>query len=325
MLTFVIGLLVGLLLAFAAADQSGDTRDRVAPTATIGSNVESDVIPAGVPSLIHLYDEGGALLREWSTGPYGLIGWTRRPELLIFFTYTAAGRTIVAGAPSDGALYEIAPAPAGWFDYARQPDTLVFHAADGDRLIALPGEIVQPMHIEGYPDAAGAFRASADGVRRHDELVIEDRGLEFSLLASPSGRWVAAVERQPSDTYAIWSIDARGGNPALERMVDYAELPLDFADEDPLSPNRRWSVSTGTVQTVLRRADGLVKILPVGGFSQPLWRDDSAAFLLNSTIGAVLVDVPEATLRVVVSGAASILGWRGDRILWFAQTVGSDE
>ena len=325
MLTFVIGLLVGLLLAFASADQSGDTRDRVAPMGTIGPNVESDVIPCSLPSLVHVYDEEGALLHEWAANPYGLIGWTRRPELLIFVTCTAAGRTLVAGAPSDGALYELAQAPAGWFDYARQPDTLVFHAPDGDRLIALPGEIVQPLRTEGYPDAAGAFRAAADGVRRHDELLLEDRGLEFSLLDSPSGRWVAAVERQPANTYAIWSIDVRGGNPAFERAVDYAELPLDFADGDPLSPNRRWSVTTGTVQTILRRADGLVKILPVGGFGQPLWRDDSGAFLLNSTIGTVLVEVPEATRRVVISGAASILGWRGDRILWFAQTVGSDE
>ena len=325
MLTFVIGLLVGLLLAFASADQPGDRRDRVAPMGTIGPNVEGDVIPCSVPSLIHVYDEEGALLHEWTANPYGLIGWTRRPELLIFVACTAGGQTIVAGSPSDGALYEISQAPAGWFEYARQPDMLVFHAPGGDRLIALPGEIVQPLHTEGYPDAAGAFRAAADGVRRHDELLLEDRGLEFSLLASPSGRWAAVVERQPANTYVIWSIDARSGNPAFERMVDYAELPLDFADGDPLSPNRRWSVTTGTVHTVLRRADELVKILPVGGFSQPLWRDDSGAFLLNSIIGTVLVDVPEATLRVVISGAASILGWRGDRVLWFAQTVGSDE
>ena len=313
MITFIIGLILGFALA-AIPGVYDDTRDRAAPTTAIGLNVVSDITLAPLPGFIHLHDDGGALLHKWPADRYGLIGWTRRPELLIFLAYTAAGRIVVAGAPSDGALYEIAPAPVGWFDYASRPDALVFRTPDGDRLIALPGEIVQPMRTEGYPDAAGAFRVAADGVRRHDELLLEDRGLAFSLLASPSGRWVAALESQPSNSYAIWSIDARGSSPAFERLVDYAELPLAYAEGNPLSPNRRWVVTTGTVQTILRRADGLVKILPVGSSGSPLWREDSAAFLLNSTIGEVLVDVPEATMRIVMRGSAPILSWEGGRI-----------
>ena len=297
MLTFVIGLLVGLLLALTSADRPGGAQDRAAPTNAIGPDIASDVIPSTVPALIRVYDDAGALRREWTAAGYAPIGWTGRPELLVFFTYTASGRATVAGDPASGALYELTP----------------------------PGEIVPPMYAEGYPDAAGAFRVAADGVRRHDELLLADRGLEFSLLASPSGRWVAAFERQPANTYAVWSIDPRGGVPAFERLVDYAELPLNFAEGNPLAPNRRWFVTTGTVQTILRRADGIVKILPVGSFSPPLWRDDGAAFLLNSTIGKVLVDVPEATLRVIIHGSPPILRWEEDRIFWFAQTFGSDE
>lgn len=313
MITFIIGLILGFALAVIPGVYD-DTRDRAAPTTAIGLNVVSDITLAPLPGFIHLHDAGGGLLHEWPAGRYGLIGWTRSPELLIFLAYTAAGRVVVAGAPSDGALYEIAPAPTGWFDYAWRPDALVFRTPDGDRLIALPGEIVQPMRTEGYPNAAGAFRVAVDGVRRHDELLLEDRGLAFSLLASPSGRWVAALESQPSNTYAIWSIDARGSSPAFERLVDDAELPLAYAEGNPLSPNRRWVVTTGTVQTILRRADGLVKILPVGSFGSPLWREDSTAFLLNSTIGEVLVDVPEATMRIVMRGSAPILSWEGGRI-----------
>lgn len=323
MITFILGLILGFALA-AIPVIYGDTQDRLAPTAAIGPNVENEIIPAAVPSLIHLYD-GDALQHKWTADPYGLIGWTRRPELLIFLTYMAAGRAIVAGDPSDGALYEIAPAPAGWFGYAEQPDTLIIHTPDGDRPIALPGEIVQPLQTEGYPNAAGAFRVAADGVRRNNQLLLENRGLEHLLLASPSGRWVAAIERQPLNTYAIWSIDAGGGNPTFVRLVDYAELPLDYAEGNPLSPNRRWFVTTGTVQTILRRSDNLVKILPVGGFSQPLWRDDSAAFLLHSTIGKVVVNLPEATLRVIIQGSPPILSWQNNRIFWLAATVGSDE
>lgn len=297
MLTFVIGLLLGLLLALTSADQLGGTRERAEPTDAIGPNITGDVIPFVVPGLIRIYDDDGALLHEWSASRYGLIGWTRRPELFIFFTSTASGGVTVAGDPSSGALYELTP----------------------------PEEIVQPQQTEGYPDAAGAFRVAADGVRLHGELLLADRGLEFSLLASPSGRWVAVRESQPSNTHAIWSVDARGGVPAFERLVDYAELPLDFAEGNPLSPNRRWFVTNGTVQTILRRADGLVKILPVGSFGSPLWREDGSAFLLNSTIGDVLVDLPEATLRVIIQGFPSILSWEDGRIFWFAPTYGSDE
>lgn len=325
MLTFVIGLLLGLLLALTSADQLGGTRDRAEPTDAIGPDIASDVIPFVVPGLIRIYDDDGALLHEWSASRYGLIGWTRRPELLIFFTSTASGGVTVAGDPSSGALYELTPVPTDWFDYVYRPDALVFRTPDGDRQIALPGELVHPMQTEGYPDAAGAFRVAADGVRRHSELLLEDRGLEFSLLASPSGRWVAVREHQPLNAHAIWSVDARGGVPAFERLVDYAELPLDFAERNPLSPNRRWFVTNGTVQTILRRADGLVKILPVGSSGAPLWRDDGAAFLLNSTIGRVLVDLPEATLRVIIQGSPSILSWEDGRIFWFAPTYGSDE
>ena len=323
MITFILGLILGFALAAIPAVY-GDTQDHAAPTSAIGPNAESEVIPAAVPSLIRVYD-GGALRREWTADPNGLIGWTRNPELLIFLTYTAAGRTIVAGDPSDGALYEIAPAPAGWFDYAEQPDTLVVHAPDGDRPIMLPGELVQPLQTDGHPHAAGAFRVAADGVRRSGQLLLENRGLEHLLLDSPSGRWVAAIERQPLNTYAIWSIGARGGNPSFERLVDYAELPLDRAEGNPLSPNSRWFVTTGTVQTTLRRADSLVKILPIGSSSQPLWRDDSAAFLLRSTIGQVIVDLPKATLRVSIHGSPPILSWENNRISWLAATVGSDE
>lgn len=323
MITFILGLILGFALA-AIPIVHGDTQDRAALTGAIGPNVESEVIPAAVPGLIRVYG-GGALRHEWTADPYGLIGWTRRPELLIFLTYTASGRTIVAGDPADGALYEIAPAPAGWFGYAEQPDTLIIHAPDGDSPIMLPGELVQPLQTDGYPHAAGALRVAADGVRRSGQLLIEDRGLEHLLLASPSGRRVAAIERQPLDTYAIWSIGARGGNPSFERLVDYAELPLDYAERNPLSPDRRWFVTTGTVQTILRRADGLVRILPVGSSSQPLWRSDSTAFLLHSTIGAVTVNLPEATLRVVIHGSPPIIGWDDGRISWLAATVGSDE
>lgn len=323
MITFILGLVLGFALA-AIPVVYGDTRDHPVPTTAIGPNVESEIIPATVPSLIRIHD-GGALRHEWSADPYGLIGWTRRPELLVFFTYTAEGRTIVASDPSNGALYEIAPAPAGWFSYAEQPDTLIIHTPDGDYPIMLPGELVQPLQTDGYPHAAGAFRVAVDGVRRNDQLLLEDRGLEHLLLASPSGRWVAAIERQPLNTYAIWSIDARGGNPAFARLVDYAELPLNYAERNPLSPNSRWFVTTGAVQTILRRADGLVKILPVGGFGQPLWRSDSAAFLLRSTIGTIIVDLPGATLRIVIHGSLPILGWENGRISWLAATVGSDE
>ena len=323
MITFILGLILGFALA-AIPIVYGDTQDRPTPTAAIGPNVENEIIPAAVPSLIHLYD-GGALQHKWTADPYGLIGWTRRPELLIFLTYTAAGRAIVAGDPSDGALYEIAPAPAGWFGYAEQPDKLIIHTPDGDQPLALPGELMQPLQTEGYPNAAGAFRVAADGVRRNNQLLLENRGLEHLLLASPSGRWVAAIERQPLNTYAIWSIDADGGNPTFVRLVDYAELPLDYAEGNPLSPNRRWFVTTGTVQTILRRSDNLVKILPVGGLSQPLWRDDSAAFLLRSTIGKVVVNLPEATLRVIIQGSPQILSWQNNRIVWLAATAGSDE
>ena len=323
MITFILGLILGFALA-AIPVVYGDTQDRAAPTAAIGPNVESEIIPAAVPSLIRVYDDG-ALRHEWTADPYGLIGWTRRPELLIFLTYTAAGRAIVAGDPSDGALHEIAPAPAGWFGYAKQPDQLIIHTPDGDSSIALPGEIVQPLQTEGYPNAAGLFRVATDGIHRNNQLLLENRGLDHLLLASPSGRWVAAIERQPLNTYAIWSIDAGGGAPAFVRLVDYAELPLDYAEGNPLSPNRRWFVTTGTAQTILRRADNLIKILPVGGVSQPLWRDDSAAFLLRSTIGEIIVNLPEATLRVIIQGSPPILSWQNNRILWLAATIGSDE
>ena len=323
MITFILGLILGFALATIPVVYGG-TQDHVAPTTAIGPNVESEIISAAVPSLIRVYNDG-ALRHEWTADPYGLIGWTRRPELLVFFTHTAEGRTIVAGDPADGALYEIASAPAGWFGYAEQPDALIIHAPDGDHPIMLPGELVQPLQTDGYPNAAGAFRVAADGVRRNDQLLLEDRGLEYLLLASPSGRWVAAIERQPLNTYAIWSIGARDGNPAFIRLVDYAELPLDYAERNPLSPNSRWFVTTGTVQTILRRADGLVKILPVGSSGQPLWRSDSAAFLLRSTIGTIIVDLPGATLRILIHGSPPLLGWENGRISWLAATVGSDE
>ena len=317
MLLAIAWLTLAIVLALSPLTHHGDAQHHREPAATSGA--------ANVPEFVRVYNQDGRITGEWTARQYGVVGWLREPERLVFLTYTSRGYTLVAGDPATGALYELTPMTPGWLERTSDPTILLHHAANAPRRITLPGPLVEPTLTAGYPTTAGELRVVNNEVHRRDALLLPDRGLAHTLLASPSGRWAAAIEQQRQYTYAIYSIDINGGNPSLERMVSDAELPLDLAQGRPLSPNRQWVVTVGSVQTMLRGADGSVRILPVGSASPPLWNADSSAFLLRTTDGILAVNTLDATLKIVIHNAAPIIGWRNNRILWLSATIGSDE
>ncbi len=316
MLALIIGLLLSFFIVLAGGERV-DNSDETLPVTISGT--------AATPVFLQVYRSDGALQAEWLGRQYGVIGWTRTPELLVFTTHTSRGYALVGGDPTTGVVRWIAPMAAGWLNYSEDPHVVTFNSSNETRRIVLPGALVQPAQTAGYPTTAGDLRVTANGVSLHDSLLVADRGLRHTLLASPSGQWIAAIEQRPASSRAIYSIDVRGGDTALERVVEYAELPLALAKGDMLSPNLRWVVTLGSVQTVLRHTDGHVRILPIGSSSLPIWKADSSAFLLRTPDGITVVDTVDATLEIIIHDPVPIVGWQADRILWLSQTIGSDE
>lgn len=252
----------------------------------------------GRPAFIRIFDAEGGVAVEWAGRPAEPIGWTRGTELLIFRALTWEGESVLAGDPASGELY-----------------------LAGD----LASEAVRPDRSRGYPGAAGEFRVGAGGVRRDDDLILPDRGFEHILLESPSGDWFAAIERPRAGDSVVYSIDPASGEIDLVRIAGPDE-PRPEPERHWGSPDGRWVANIGPQRTILHQGSFNAHTIPIGSAEQPIWKPDGIAFLLNTIIGVVIVDVgvdDHGGLRVLLrDGGAAIIGWEGDRVRWLAHGAG---
>lgn len=273
--------------------------------------IELAPVASSDPAFMRLFDEEGNLVAEWVGAERGLIGWTLEPELLISSVPAADGRLLVAFDPRRDAFYEIAKRSSGWFSTSDQPEELLLNTSDSAVAIPLPGPLAAAWDTDGYPVEAGAFQVADGGVRHGDRLLLADRGLTHAVLASPSGKWVAAIEQMPPSGNAIFSTHRRTRDVEFVRMADESELPL-HAPRSPHSPDGRWTVLGGTNQTVLHDAEGRARILPFGSGDGAIWSPDSSGFLTNGKI----VNVADGTYGDF--GVGIVTSWEGDRIFWLA-------
>ena len=264
------------------------------------------------PAFMRLFDDEGNLVAEWVGAERGLIGWTLEPELLISSVPAADGWLLVAFDPRRDAFYEIAKQSSGWFSTSDQPEELLLNTSDGAVAIPLPGPLAAAWDTDGYPTEAGAFQVADGGVRHGDRLLLADRGLTHAVLASPSGKWVAAIEQMPPSGNAIFSTHRRTREVEFVRMVDASEIPFPHAPRSPHSPDGRWSVLGGTSQTVLHDAEGRARILPFGSSDGAIWSPDGSQFLADQKI----VNVADGAYSDF--GVGIVTSWEGDRIFWLA-------
>ncbi len=280
---------------------------------------------AEVPEFVVVLGDDGAAASEWVGRRWGTIGWIEEPELLLFTIETLGGAEIVAGDPADGVVYRVARLGNGWYETAEARDELILTDGTESRRVRLPGRLAS--NEDGQESgSAGGIQAGEGGIVQENRLLLPHRGLEQSVLPSPSGRWFAVTERQPRNTWAIYSIGTDGRDARFEGPARQPE-PGDWPEGSYLSPDRRWVMSGGSVQTVLRHADGRTILLPAGSDQVPHWRDDGAALVaMFFQLGAAVAELPEGRLQVLLPGAApAAIGWQGERVRWLAHTLGDDE
>ena len=279
-----------LVAALATAAGCGEGELQLAPAEFQGADAR--------PAFIRVFNTEGEVAVEWVGRPAEPIGWTRGAELLIFRALTGEGESVVAGDPASGKLY-----------------------LAGD----LASEAVGSDRPDGYPGVAGEFSVDADGVYRDGDLMLPDRGFEHVLLESPSRDWIAAVERPRADVSAVYSINHRSGGIDLVRIAGSAESRPE-PERHWRSPTGRWVVSIEPQRTILHQGGFNAHIIPIGSAEQPIWKPDGSAFLLNTIIGVVIVNVgggDHGSLRVLLrDGEADVIGWKGDRVLWLARGAG---
>ena len=250
------------------------------------------------PALIRVFDAEGRVAVEWAGRPAQPIGWTREPEMLIFRALTWEGESVVAGDPASGELYL---------------------AAD------LASEAIRPDRSDGDPGAAGKFSIDADGVHRNGDLILPSQGFEHILSESPSGDWTAAVERPRDDDSVIYSIDPVSGKIDSVGIAGPSELRPE-PERRWLSPIGRWAVNVEPERTILHQGGFNAHAIPIGSAERPIWKPDGSAFLLNTIIGVVIVEVGgggHGSLRVLLrDGDAAVIGWDGGRVRWLARAEG---
>ena len=252
-------------------------------------------------AFIRVFDAEGEVAAEWAGRAAEPIGWTQGPELLIFRALTWEGESVVAGDPASGELY-----------------------LAGD----LASEAIRPDRSDGYPSVVGEFSVNADGVRRDGDLILPDRGFEHILLESPSGDWIATVERPRVADSVVYSIDPASGEIGLVRIAGPDE-PRPEPERHFGSPVGRWVVNVEPHQSTLHQGGFNAHVVPIGSAEQPIWKPDGTAFLLNTVIGVVIVNVgggEHGSLRVLLrDGDAAIIGWDGGRVRWLARGAGNGE
>ncbi len=279
------------------------------------------------PSFIRTYDQTGELTAEWTGHP---IGWLAGDEMLLMIQYGLDGKHVVAGDPSSGESYSLAAVGASRLNSSEHPRLARIvdpEQARPDRLLLLPSALTWYYRSHGYPHRAGAFEVVDGEVRRDGLAMLADRGLRYRLSESPSGRWVAVTEKQGRDIHVLYQISADGsGEVEMMRLVEQSEMPLDWAQEESLSPNGEWTASITSGGIELVSSGGRRQTIDVADASGPWWPPDSSKLAYKNDHALVVVDLDGNVLAYVESSwGIPFVGWTEDGISWLVPTFGQDD
>ncbi len=285
------------------------------------------------PSFIRTHDQTGELTAEWTGHP---IGWLAGDELLLMIQYGLDGKHVVAGDPSSGDSYSLAAVGASRLNSSEHPRLARIvdpEQVRPDRLLLLPSALVWSYRSHGYPHRAGAFEVVdgevVDGEVRRDGLTwLAGRGLRYRLSESPSGRWVAVTERQGGGTQVLYQISADGrGEVEMMRLVEVSEMPLDWPQEESLSPNGEWTASITSSGIELVSSGGRRRTIDVAGAFGPWWSPDSSKLAFESDRTLMVVDLDGNVLAYVESpwGRPRFFEWTEGGISWFASSLGQND
>lgn len=292
------------------------------------------------PLLLRLYDRDGELRAEWIGSRFGLIGWSTQPELVIFSTSQWAQSYLVAGDPADGRLYVISPniGTRRWLESPTEALYSTLHGKYREYLIRLPAPVYQPAWLVADGKVGGRLQVIDNTVQVEGRVLLDDHGLPHSLLESPSGRWVLAIEDQLSWTPIIYAVATDGSRRLRSvRTVDPAELPLERQQPAVTSPDGQWTVTFrrwpwGILLTHRNGEQRLYQGAPLGG---PWWAPDSQRFAYSNGNSLFVVNVNDRSRETEQAGVYDggevtlsptprvFLGWIERSLAWL--TIGSSD
>jgi len=293
--------------------------------------VELEGVP-GYLAIVTVCDADGELAARWYAQPHGVGGWTSGPEVLVFLAHTAYGWTHVAGNPLTQSIEWIAARPPyGWYDRPTDnPWTFMQRELRPPHrrwLVMLPAPLAQGRAQDEAEEAAGGPRRCAgrtvDGARGWQA---EEGGMEYRVSVSPSGRWVAVVERQRRNTFVIFEISVDGSDEVrVVGTVDLDDRPFRWAEPSKQSPDGQWTATLGREGVTIESVDGQARVLPIEGRGEPIWAPDSRRFAFQSSAGTMVADVEGDARLLLVSGPLLVTGWTEHGLAWLVGTFGSDE
>lgn len=302
--------------------------------------LRSNGLAYGNPVLLRLYDRDGELRAEWIGSRSGLIGWSTQPELMIFSTSEWAQSYLVAGDPADGRLYVISPDP-GTLRLLESPTQASYSAWDGEyreRLIRLPAPVHRSAWMADNHHAGGRLRIIDNTVQLDGRVLLDDHGLPHSLLESPSGRWVLAIEDQLPRTPIIYAVTTDGSRRLRSvRTVDPAELPLERQRPAATSPDGQWTVTFRRWPwgILLTHRDGEQRLYQGAPIDGPWWAPDSQRFAYSDAHSLYVVNLNDRSRETEQSGVYDggqvmlspaplvFLGWMEQNLAWL--TTGSSD
>lgn len=281
-------------------------RDRVPMCQSDEGTLQHPAVPATV-YVIEADSNRVSNLAALTIHEYGIVKWTANAEHLLFLGASPCGPALSIYEPRSGRAVAIANPVQFWeYDYGDAEDSITVVTRHGDVRLRLPGPLAdgQPQPV----DAVSGVRVCDGNVYADDVFIAEKRGRDWSLLPSPSGRWVALIARQPIGALGLYRIDPSGKDVEWIGIVpDGQRLERDTS---LLSDDNMWQLS----------ADGtrIVKAGSVRSSRRAVWSPGNieAAVILE---GSIWIVSREARPRLLVAGccSTSLIDW-DENGLWYA-------
>ncbi len=307
----LVALLVTLLVSACASCPPVLTQ--LEPVTLQGSNA--------MPSIIRIFNPQGEVVASW-LGTAHPRGWTSETETLIFLGDTKYGLRLIVGDPVDGTTYLLTQHhPNQSRRRSDRTDTLDLINGDQTRQIRMPGPLIYSTETNGFPSAGGNLTVKDGQVWQGRLALLPDQGLSHTVLESPSGRWVAAIEYQSAGSYLEYALEIGNGSSLPRVAADLARTKRrELQPPSPISPDgtRIASVEPRVVSLAYRADPGIRWWHPIGGDPDVWWSPDSKHFAFFSWDDRLITSDLKGNVGVAIHAIQRhyFLGWNGNELRW---------
>ena len=252
------------------------------------------------------------------------LAWCDGDEVLIVIRGAGQGRTLIGVNPIENRTVHLSSIGEYRIRIAENDSAIELRDSEERlvRVITLASPPAECAFLGNDSVQTGELRYVNNAIYVGEQLIQPDRGLRFRILGSPSGRFVAVVERQGLYRQMLYQISTdHSYDVEVVREVALTEMPLEYQLVSEESPDGNWTVHIDNERIELVGLRGEQRrTLPFGGSHGPWWSPDSQQFAFAQDRWLVVAGV-DGSLQCLVYDPWVFVGWTDGGVAWLHSSL----